>query len=149
MGLNLLGVVSLGFFLVLGGVILIVTPHPLSEVRAFFRDVLEDGQGFPAPSNPHPVLYTAVMQFALIYGVFCVAILVLRFVFHDSVNRKAGTASGVVFWLGLALLANLLIAGTVGWFGFLAGLVMIVGLMTILSAVVRFLSRPVDSSAVA
>jgi len=140
-GWDVLSMVSFGFFLLLVGIIIIITPHPLKETQSFFRDLFENAQGFPAPSQPHPVFYTAIMRFTLIYGLFSIGILVLRFVLHESANRKANTASGVVFWLGVALFAYLLAAESIGWFAFWAGIVVVIGLMVIVGALVRFLSK--------
>jgi hypothetical protein len=140
-GWNILGTISFGFFLLLVGILIIITPHPLKETQSFFTDIFENVQGFPAPSEPHSVLYTAVMRFALIFGLFSIGILVLRFVLHESANRKAGTASSVVFWLGVAFLAYLLAAESISWFGFWAGFFVIIGLMVIVGAFVRFLSK--------
>lgn len=140
-GWDILGTVSFGFFLLLLGIIGIVTPHPLKEVESFFTDVFTNAQGFPAPSEPHPVLYTAVMRFALVFGLFSIGILVLRFVMRDSANRKASTVSGVVFWLGVALLAYMLAAESISWLAFWAGFVVIIGLMVIVGGLVRFLSK--------
>lgn len=138
---DILGTVSFGFFLLLLGIIVIITPHPLKEIQSFFTDVFKNVQGFPAPSEPHPVLYTAVMRFALIFGVFSIGVLVLRFVLRESANRKAGTASSVVFWLGVAFLTNPLAAESISWFAFWAGIIVIIGLMVIVGALVRFLSK--------
>ena len=138
---NILGMVSFGFFLLLAGIIVIITPHPLKEVQSFFTDISDNAQGFPAPSMPHPVLYTAVMRFALIFGLFSVGILVLRFVLRESANRKAGTASSVVFWLGMTFLTDLLVAESISWFAFWAGMIVIIGVMIIVGALVRFLSK--------
>jgi hypothetical protein len=138
---DVLGMVSFGFFLLLAGIIIIITPHPLKEAQSFFTDVFENVQGFPAPSMPHPVLYTAVMRFTLIFGLFSVGILVLRFVLRESANRKAGTVTSVVFWLGVAFLTNLLAAESISWFAFWAGIIMIIGVMVIVGALMRFLSK--------
>lgn len=137
----MLGLVSFGFFVLLLGIITIITPHPLKETESFFRDIFRPNQGFISPSDPHPVLYTAVYQFALIYGLFSIGILVLRFAMRDSANRKGSTASSVVFWLGVAFLAYMLAAATITWFAFWAGFIVIIGLMIIVGGIVRFLSK--------
>ena len=66
-------------------------------------------------------------------------VLVLRFVFGSSISEKAGTVSGGVFWLGLAFFVGLLLAEAVGWFTFLAGFIVVVGLSIIVRGVAQIL----------
>jgi predicted Kef-type K+ transport protein len=81
------------------------------------------------------------MQFCLVFGVFQIVILALRFVFRDSVERKAETVSGVVFWLGVAVFLGLLANGSLGWFSFIAGFVVSVGLSVVARNIVRLFRR--------
>jgi small-conductance mechanosensitive channel len=90
-----------------------------------------------APKESHPVVYTAAMQFCLVFGVFQIAVLVLRFIFHDSVNRKSGTISNIAFWFSTGFFLNMLVSKSISWFGFLAGLVISIGLAVIASSVVK------------
>ncbi len=146
-GTDWLSVVSLGFFLVLLGVIWIITPDCSSEVVDFFKDFhLENVTEkiiLPAPKGHHPVVYTAAMQFCLAFGVFHIVILVLRFALRESVDRKTGTISGIVFWLGASFFLNMLAAEAIGWFGFVAGLIICVGLMIVVSSIVKLLFKRV------
>jgi len=68
-------------------------------------------------------------------------ILVLRFVFSSSISDKAGTVSGIVFWLGLAYFTGLLLAEAVGWFAFLAGFIVVVGSSIIVRGIAQILMR--------
>ena len=66
-------------------------------------------------------------------------VLVLRFVFGSSISKKAGTVSGVVFWLGLTFFVGLLLAEAAGWFTFLAGFIVVVGLSIIVRGLAQIL----------
>lgn len=140
-GKDWLSTVSVGFFFVLLGVIWMITPDLWGEVVDFFTDFHFDHSFLPAPMHSHPILYTAVMQFCLAFGVFQIVILAVRFVLGESLDRKSGTISGVVFWLGAAYFVSLLAAGQIGWFGFLAGLIVVVGLLIIVSSLLKLLYR--------
>lgn len=138
-----LGIASLGFFLVLVGVIWLITPNPFDEFVAFVKDFhLEDiteNLSLPAPASSHPVIYTAVARFCLAFGVFHIIVLGLRIVFKESLDRKSGTVSSVVFWLGASYFLSALAAENIGWFAFLAGLIMVVGLMIVVSSLIKLL----------
>jgi hypothetical protein len=142
-GKDWLSTVSVGFFFVLLGVVWMVTPGLWGMVVDFLTDFHFDHSFLPAPVHSHSILYTAVMQFCVAFGVFQTVILALRFVLGESVDRKSGTVSGVVFWLGAGYFLSLLVAGAIGWFGFLAGLVVVVGLLIIVSSLVKLLVRRV------
>lgn len=145
--LQKIGFISFGFFLILVGFIWLNTPDLKDAVVAFFRDfrLKEAFQDvyLPAPKSQwgHPIVYRAFQQFCIGYGLFQVVVLVLRFVFGSSVSDKAGTVSSFVFWLGLAFFAGLLLAEAVGWFAFLAGFVVVVGLSIIVRGVAQILMR--------
>ena len=140
-----IGFISFGFFLILVGFIWLNTPDLKDAVVAFFKDFhLEkafQNVRLPAPRSEwgHKVVYSAFQQFCLGYGLFQIVVLVLRFVFGSSVNDKAGTVSGVVFWLGLGFFAGLLATEAVGWFAFLAGFIVVVGLSLIVRGVAQIL----------
>jgi hypothetical protein len=142
-----LSIVSFGFFLVLLGVIWIITPDCSGEVVAFVKSFhLENVTEkiiLPVPGLDHSVVYTAAMQFCIAFGVFHIVILVLRFFLHESLDRKAGTISGIVFWLGAGFFLNMLAAEEIGWFGFLAGLIICIGLLIIVSSLVKLLFKRV------
>jgi len=135
-----LSLVSFGFFLVLIGAIIFITPNYYNEFSAFFRDfhLVKVASNFflPAPKSSHPVVYTAIMEFCVAYGLFQIAILSFRFALRDPVDRKAGTVSGIVFWLGAGYLSSILLAGSIGWFAFLAGLIVFIGLAILIRSFV-------------
>ena len=133
---------SFGFFLLLIGVIWVITPNLFQEVVDFFKDFdlteeIFPNVFFPAPAHPHrhTVVYTALVRFCFAFGLFQIAILVLRFFFRDTVDKVAGTFSGIVFWLGVGFVSNMLAAGDIEWFGFLGWFIVVIGL----SIVVRSL----------
>jgi len=136
-----LSTLSFGFFLILLGVIWIITPNFSSKVIRFAENFhlehLTEHVVLLAPKESHPVVYTAAMQFCLVFGVFQIAVLVLRFIFHDSVNRKSGTISNIAFWFSTSFFLNMLVNKSISWFGFLAGLVISIGLAVIASSVVK------------
>jgi len=144
-GRDWLSTVSIGFFVVLLGVIWMVTPNLWRAVVDFFKDFhLESVTNhifLPAPERSHPIVYTAAMQFCLAFGVFQIVILALRFVLGESMDRKSGTLSGVVFWLGAGYFLSLLAAREIGWFGLIAGLIVCVGLLIIVSSLVKLLFK--------
>jgi len=142
-GWDRLSLASLGFFLILIGAILLVTPNYRNEFVSFFRDFhlvkVTPNVSLPAPKSSHPIVYTAVMEFCIAYGLFQIAILVFRFVLRDPIDRKAGTASGIVFWLGAGYLLSMLLTESIGWFDFLAGLAIFIGLSIVIRGFVTLL----------
>jgi len=145
--LDRLGFASFGFFLVLLGVIFLVTPNLGDEIIAFFKDFelveVYPNVFFPAPASNHPVLYTAVAEFCIAFGLFHIAILFLRFYLRDHLSRKAGAVSSVVFWLGTGYLLTVLLAGNVDWFVFLSELIILVGLSLVVRSLVTLLFETV------
>jgi hypothetical protein len=115
---------SFGFFLILFGVIWIITPNFSSEVidfaKGFHPEKLTEHVVLLAPKESHPVVYNAAMQFCLVFGVFQIVVLIVRFIFHDSLDRKSGTISNVAFWFSTGFFLNMLTNESIGWFGFLA-----------------------------
>jgi len=127
-----LSLVSAGFFLALVGVVLIITPNYYNEAVAFVKDfkIVEISPNITLvePISNHPVVYRAVAQFCLAFGMLQIAILGLRFLFKDSVKRKAGTIATVIFWLGAGYVSTLLLTQAIGWFAYLSGLLVFIGL---------------------
>ncbi len=136
-----LSTLSFGFFLILFGVIWIITPNFSSEVIDFAKDFhpekLTEHVVLLTPKESHPVVYNAAMQFCLVFGAFQIVILVLRFIFHDSINRKSGTISNVAFWFSTGLFLNMLANKSIDWFGFLAGFIISIGLAIVASSLVK------------
>jgi len=138
-----LGTLSFGFFVVLLGVIWIITPNLSGEIIDFAKDFdlehVSEHIILPAPQHDHPILYKAAMQFCLAFGVFQVVILVLRFLFHDSLQRTSGTISNIAFWFGTSFFLNMLANGSIEWLGLIAGLIISGGLAIVASSLVKLL----------
>ena len=136
-----LSTLSFGFFLVLCGAIWIITPNFSSEVIDFAKDFhlehFTEHIVLLAPKESHPVVYTAAMQFCLVFGVFQIVILVLRFIFHDSLDKKSGTISNITFWFSTSFFLNMLANKSTSWFGFLAGFIISIGLAIIASSLIK------------
>jgi hypothetical protein len=142
-GTNWLGLLSFGLFLMLLGTIWTATPNLTEDVRTFvdpknwhLKNVTEN-IAFPEPKDSHPILYTAAMQFCLIFGVLQIVILVLRFAFHGSLNRKAETVSGVAFWFSFGCFLYMLVSESIPWFGLIGGIIISAGLALLTSSVVK------------
>jgi len=129
------------------GFIWLTTPHLKDAIVNFFEDFrLEEAFQnvyLPAPRSEwdHPIVYSAFQQFCIGYGIFQIVVLALRFAFGSSISDKAGTVSGIVFWLGLAYFTGLLLTEAVGWFAFLAGFIIVVGSSIIVRGVAQILMR--------
>jgi len=144
-GTDLLSLLSFGFFLAVLGAIWAVTPNFTDEVTSFFTDFqlanVTENITFPAPKASHPVVYTAAMQFCFVFGIFQIAILAVRFVLHESLNRKADTLSGMAFWFSAGSFLYMLANKTLGWFGFIGGLIVSIGLLIVTSSMVKLLGK--------
>lgn len=141
--IDLLGIASFGFFLVLIGVIFAITPDLPDRIYDFYHDfqlqeVYPGGVSLPAPASNHPVVYGALFQFCLIFAIFQVIILVVRFILKESIKRKSGTFSGLFFWFGAAIALNLLKVGSIDWFIFIGWLVVLVGIVIVVKSAISF-----------
>ena len=141
---DILGLASFGFFVFLIGVIWVITPNLSQKVIDFFKDFELAEEIFPnvflpAPADHHPVVYTALSRFCFVFGLFQIVILVLRFFFREPLGRVAGTFSGIVFWLGVGFVSNLLAAGTIEWFGFVGWFIVFIGLSLVVRSVLVLL----------
>lgn len=122
------------------------TPDLFDKIWAFFSDfglvrVPNLGFSFPAPESPwtHSVFYSAVTQFSVIWGLFQIVILVLRFFVDSPFSKKAETASNLVFWLGagypISTLLNEMTTVEI-WFVFWAEIIMLIGVSLIIRAII-------------
>jgi len=85
------------------------------------------------------VLYSAVTHFSLIWGLFQIASLALRFVVGSPFSKKAETASNLVFWLGASYLISTLLnemTTRTTWFVFWAEIIMLIGVSLIIRAII-------------
>lgn len=129
-----LGLVSLGFFLFLIGIIYVLNPSVVEDLTAFFRPTnwrlvpVVPGVFLPSPMRQFPTLWLALEEFAFIYGIFHVGILAARFAMDSPLSQKAETVSSIVFWLGLGFLTDLLASGAISWWEFVTSAIIVIGL---------------------
>jgi len=128
---DVIGLLTLGFSLLLVGCIFAVTPNLIDRVSDFLqnfeiRDVMPNWK-LPAPKSSHPVLYTAIFQFCLTFAIFQVIVLGARLFLRDPFEKQAGTVSSIIFWFGASWIVSLLIAGAIEWFDFLGLLIAFIG----------------------
>jgi len=155
---GLVNVISAGFFFILAGTILLSTPNVVNKITSFFNDFQSSVQVpnmgslyLPAPSNPasHTAIYVAVAQFALVWGIFMIAMLALRVAVHSPLGKKADNAGDIAFWLGAyyfitTMLSEAAITGGDSlstWFGFWASIVILAGVSLIVRAIVLAAAR--------
>lgn len=149
---GLLSAISVGFFLILIGVLIISTPNLADKVGTFvnhFQTVQVGNTNIyiPAPEHlgDHIDIYLTARQFSLIWGVFLIAMLGARFILESPLRRKAENLGDIVFWLGTTyLVQTFLVAPTqvspqtidvTKWFEFWAAIVMLIGVSLIARAI--------------
>lgn len=147
---SLLSAAGAGFFFLLIGMIFVTTPSLLDNISRLFSS-----NGFttiPVPNTtislpaPHPldgylVIYRAAGLFSLIWGIFEIALVVLRFALRSPTRRKAEGVGNVVFWLGTSYLINFYLNASIDndpapWFVFWTMILMLLGVSLIARAAV-------------
>ena len=140
-----------GVFIILG-LIVVSTPGFLEKTDALFSDMTWISYPFgsstlmvPAPANPaaHIDLFTAVMNFILAVAVLQIIVLSVRLVLRSPIRHVAETLGNLIFWLGAAVVANvLLLGGTVaGWFQFWSWLILLAGVGLVARFFLLFATR--------
>lgn len=139
---RLLSSISTGFFLALVGLVFIFTPYLSERIFDFLRDLIISpvphlGISLPAPEFPgiHLTVYLAAQRFCLIWGLFQVFILALRFVLHSPVRTRVETFASIIYWLGSAFLVQKMLIETAAWFEYWATIIMLFGLSLLSRAV--------------
>jgi len=144
---GLFSAISAGCFLLLIGVIFIITPDLFSKIEAFVRNFEMmsiphvENVFLPAPATPavHSVVYKALWEFSLVWGFFEIFILAFRFVAGSPFGKKAETAANMVFWFGTAYLISTFLNETTTiekWFAFWAAIIMLIGVSLIVRAII-------------
>jgi hypothetical protein len=152
-----IGTASAGFFLVLIGALFLTTPGLFDKTLDFFRNyltpedklnlvpVFPDIESFvlPTPVNPetHTTVYSAVMLFSMVWGIFQILVVAARFALGSPMTKKAETASDIVFWLGTAYFIKTMLIDTTTWFEFWAVLIMLGGVSLIVRAIILAVGR--------
>ena len=150
---GLFSAISAGFFLLLIGVIFVTTPSLSQGIVDFFKDFTLNvavphlsGVFVPVPEHlaQHTVVYTAAGQFSLVWGIFQIVILALRFMAGLNRGKTTETAGHVVFSLGAAYLIDLLLTRSMltgigaleNWFVFWAAVIVLLGVSLIVRGVI-------------
>jgi hypothetical protein len=148
-----IGLLTAGVFLCLFGVFFIITPNLLDSVVNFFNNFdviqvpnMQIGFLLPAPKNPamHVTVYSAASQFSFAWGIFLIGLLVVRIFANSPLNKKAQTASDIVFWLAASYLINYFLNSATTrtmWFTFWTALIMLIGFTLIIRAAVLAVFR--------
>ena len=159
---RLLSAVSAGFFLVLIGLLFIITPNLYNYTVTFFNNfnatsaVPNTQIQLPAPDaqqsatnftvrEANLAIYSAAQQFSLAWGIFLIALLVMRFASDSTWRRKAQNISDIVFWFGaIYLIQTWLIDPTNSlpypttaqpWFEFWSMIIVLIGASLIVRAI--------------
>jgi len=145
---GMLSAISVGFFLILIGVLFITTPNLLKNIQDFLNSfkinqVPSTNIYFPTPktlADPNALnVYQAARQFSVIWGIFLVAMLGARLILGSTLHRLSENIGDIVFWLGAAyVIQTLLVATTQAstidttiWFRFWALIVALIGVSLI------------------
>ena len=160
-GESIFSAVSAGvFFLLIGAIFVYATfiqgVDLIGDIIAFFRDfdlvVVPHTRRilFPAPGHPgeHLSLYSTALQFSFVWGLYQIGVLALRFVARSPLNKKAETASNIVFWFGTSYLVSIFLTKTAlsanateTWFVYWAAVIMLAGLSLVVRAIVLAVAR--------
>jgi hypothetical protein len=149
MGETVITAISIGFFLVLVGILFVITPNLFGKIIDLLSgirlvDVPNTNLVFPGPvaTNAFLVVYSAAAQFSFALGAFQVVILALRFFYGSPWSKRAETVGNLVFWLGTGfLIQTFLLATNVQWFVFWSIVIMMIGVSLIARAGVMAVSR--------
>lgn len=151
---GIIAALSAGFFFILVGAIFIMTPNLFSRTVAFIEDfdVVQIPRTviyFIAPARPllpdHITVYEAVQDFALVWAIFQIVVLIIRAAVRSTLGRIAETVSNIAFWFGAAYLIGIFLVQRTWlpfsspltvWFAFWAAIIMLAGLTMIIRAII-------------
>jgi len=140
--------VSVGFFILLVGTLLVIYPNLFGNILDFFRDfdavkVPNTDVTFIAPEFPrsHLTVYQAAGQFSIALAVFQIVILALRFVIPSLWGKRSENVGNLVFWVGAAFLIQSFLIENTQWFVFWSTIIILVGVSMIARAAVMAVSR--------
>jgi hypothetical protein len=140
--------ISVGFFILLVGTLLVINPNLFDQILDFFKDfdtvkVPNTNLTFIAPEFPrsHLPVYQAAGQFSIALVLFQIVILALRFVIPSSWGKRSETVGNLVFWAGAAFLIQSFLIENTQWFVFWSTIIILVGVSLIARAAVTAVSR--------
>jgi hypothetical protein len=140
--------ISAGFFLLLVGVIFVITPNLFESIIDFLTDfklvdVPNTNIIFPGPEFPgsHLAVYKAAGQVSIALCLFQIVMLALRFIIPSSWGKRAETVGNFVYWAGAAFLIQSFLVESTQWFVFWSTIIIIAGISLIARAVVMAISR--------
>jgi hypothetical protein len=145
---HLISVSSVGFFLILIGMIFALTPDFFSALLTFFKDLglvqvpnVYSGIVLPAPKNPadHTTVYSAASWFSFGWGIFLVALLIVRILVSSPLKKKAQNASDIFYWLANGFLIGHFLnetTTTLMWFSYWSALILLLGVSLIIRALI-------------
>jgi hypothetical protein len=154
LGESVITAISIGFFLVLVGILFVITPNLFGEIIDLLSDfklvevVPNSNMIFPGPETPDAfsVVYVAAVQFSFALGIFQIVILALRFFISSPWEKRAETVGNLVFWLGTGFLVQSfllepILLETSQWFMFWSSIIMMIGVSLIARAGVMAVAR--------
>lgn len=139
---------NFGLFLVLIGIIFATTPNLVDGVADFFRDFkleqVAPNVFLPVLGKDHPVVFGAVYQFCLYFGILQIPMLATRLILKDITRRTASTGTGIIFWLGAAWIVSILMTGQISWHVFVGYIIALVGICLVAENVIVLATRRRD-----
>ena len=149
---RMMSAISTGFFFVLVGAIFLSTPDLVDKASSFFDDftiiaypsIANFYVPAPASVSSHLEVYLAAEKFSLIWGIFEILTLGLKFAFHSSSHSKAQNISDIAFWLGTSYLISLFLtpqATITTWLVFWSMEIILLGASQIIKAIALAVSK--------
>ncbi len=151
--------ITIGFLLILIGTIFVLNPDLPNNIVEFSRpesfelkavsDSLNVSLPIPKDPSRYLLIYQTVESFCLVWAVFLLAMLGVRFIFRSPASNKAEALGNTAFWFGAAYFVQTLIvdtarAGTLGreeWFGFWAIVISLIGVSLIVRGFLLIFAR--------
>jgi hypothetical protein len=148
---GILGALFALLFLSIVSVVFALVPGFYSDIVNFFHDFIlthipNTSMYVYAPAVPsaHAMLYAAVAEFCLIWGIALFFILGIRFAAGSPRGKKTETFTSIIFWLGAYYLINTYLNATTTvtmYFVFWAMLAMVLGGSLITRAIILVITR--------
>jgi hypothetical protein len=161
-GEGITSAISVGWFFVLIGVIVVTNHNLWSNIVDFFHtftvvNLANSSIRLPIPAVPaaHVEVYTAAFQFALGIAILQVIILALRLIIGSRMIRTAETIGNLVFWFGAVYLLNVLVGidNTLAvakqqqmWLQFWALIIVLIGVSMVVRSAALFIGRRLRGS---